>query len=128
MPLPNETDVFQDWRNIADKMVNAFQEIIDAEEIDDDKLNGTLENAVEVLRIAREMRPPAEPPPNEKNPPDDPATRLARIQDWSFQSGQAYKEIKWLRDFLRDKDGDEFADALPPTPYRLTAHAYPLYS
>jgi len=52
------------------------------------------------------------PLPNETNPPDDPATRLARIQDWSFQSGQAYKEIKWLRDFLRDKDGDEFADAL----------------
>jgi len=62
MPPPNETDVFQDWRNIADKMVDAFQEIIDAEEIDDDKLNGTLESAVEVLRIAREMRPPAEPP------------------------------------------------------------------
>ena len=52
------------------------------------------------------------PPLNETNPPEDPATRLARIQDWSFQSGQAYKEIKWLRDFLRDKDGDEFADAL----------------
>ena len=52
------------------------------------------------------------PPPNETKPPEDPATRLARIQDWSFQSGQAYKEIKWLLDFLRDKDGDEFADAL----------------
>jgi len=43
------------------------------------------------------------PPPSETNPPEDPATRLARIQDWSFQSGQASKELRWLRDFLRDK-------------------------
>ena len=43
-------------------MADDFQEIFDAEEIDDDKLNGKLEDAIEVLRIAREMRPPAEPP------------------------------------------------------------------
>ena len=65
-----------------------------------------------MVRFSVPPAPGTMPPPNETNPPEDPATRLARIQDWSFQSGQAYKEIKWLRDFLRDKDGDEFADAL----------------
>ena len=60
MPPPNDTNVFQNWKDIADGIIDDFKKIIDAEDTHE-QVRRPLQDATEVLRIAQSS---AHPPPS----------------------------------------------------------------
>jgi hypothetical protein len=84
MPPPLETVVFANWFYIADKMIDDFQEIIDAEDTHE-QVRRPLQDAIKVLRIARgcELRPPADAEEREDDTSDSETASTAPSSSFS---------------------------------------------